>query len=142
MNVQKAVRQETIRMIQGTVLCSCVLFVLFWAGHYFFPDYVPMDYRVVLGLLAGSAVAIANFFLLALTVQKAAELGDEKAVRRLVQASYTRRMLLQGAWVVGSLLLPCFNWVAAVLPLTFPRTTIYLLQITGQFRSDEKEGES
>lgn len=142
MNIQKAVRDETIRMTQGTVLCSCVMFILFWVGHYFLPDLVPLDYRVVLGTLAGSAVAIANFFLLALTVQKAADLQDEKAVRRLVQASYTRRMLLQGAWVIGALLLPCFNWVAAVLPLIFPRITIFLLQITGQFRSDTKEGES
>lgn len=142
MNIQKAVRDETIRMTQGTVLCSCIMFILFWVGHYFFPDLVPLDYRVVLGTVAGSAVAIANFFLLALTVQKAAELQDEKDIRRLVHASYTRRMLLQGAWVIGALLLPCFNWVAAVLPLIFPRITIFLLQITGQFRSETKEGES
>ena len=142
MNIQKAVREETIRMTQGTVLCSCVMFILFWIGHFFFPQVVPMDYRVVLGTLAGSAVAIANFFLLALTVQKAAEMEDQKAIRQLVQASYTRRMLFQGIWVIGALFLPCFHGLAAVLPLIFPRITIFLLQITGQFRSDKKEGES
>lgn len=140
--VQKAVREETIRMTEGCILCTCFMFLMFWTGHYLLPGFIPMDYTVVLGGIVGSAVAVANFFLLGLTVQKVADTADEKDARRIMQASYSRRMLLQGLWLIVSLLAPCFYWIAGALPLLFPRITIFLLQITGQFKPEKKDGEN
>ena len=43
-------------------------------------------------------------------------------------------MLLQAVWVVVAIAAPCFQPFAGVLPLLFPRITIYYLQITGKYK--------
>ena len=43
-------------------------------------------------------------------------------------------MLLQALWVVVAVAAPCFQPFASVLPLFFPRVTIYYLQITGKYK--------
>ena len=43
-------------------------------------------------------------------------------------------MLLQAVWGVVAIAAPCFQPFASVLPLFFPRITIYYLQITGKYK--------
>ena len=43
-------------------------------------------------------------------------------------------MLLQAVWVIVAIAAPCFQPFASVLPLFFPRITIYYLQITGKYK--------
>ena len=45
-----------------------------------------------------------------------------------------RGMLLQAVWVVVAIAAPCFQAFASILPLFFPRITIYYLQITGKYK--------
>ncbi len=139
MKLQPESRKEMKRMTAGQVLCTAILFVLFAALH--MVDLAPFDYRVILGGVCGSVVALANFYGICVMTQKAVAEQDEKRRRMLIQLSYNRRMLMQVAWVLCVILVPWFQWVAGIAPLAFPRLTIYYLQITGQFRKDTPKSE-
>ena len=67
-------------------------------------------------------------------VQKIIDEPDEKRRKATLQLSYNSRMLLQALWVVVAIAAPCFQPFAGVLPLFFPRVTIYYLQITGKYK--------
>ena len=49
-------------------------------------------------------------------------------------------MLLQAVWIIVSIGAPCFQPFASVLPLLFPRVTIYYLQITGKYKPLHRPG--
>jgi len=140
--IQPTVREETLRIAKGTCILSCVMLLVFVLLKRF-------DYTVVLGAVLGTATAILNFFLLAMGVQKAAEMmngvqfppepeeDDEDApapptppevqqAKQRMQASYTARMLMMGLVGILGLVLPCFHAVATVVPLLFPRLIIHL----------------
>lgn len=110
-----------------------------------------IDYTVVLGALLGTCAAVGNFFLLGLSVQKAADMmkgvemppepeetddGEEAPAAPLppeiaqakqkMQLSYTGRLILMAAVGILGLALPCFHAVATVLPFLFPRVIIHL----------------
>lgn len=131
MKLQPASQKELLHISVGTLLCAAVMVGVFAlldrAGIY------PFSLSVIWAALGGSAVAILNFALLCLTVQKVAEMGDNaKNARAAMQASYNTRMMLQGVWCVLALVLPCFQAVAGILPLLFPRVAIFLMQRTGR----------
>ena len=124
MKIQPAVRTETVRIAMGTAFFSLVMLLVFaLLGR--------LDVTVVLGTLWGAGAAILNFFLMALSVQRAAEsmngvtLPPERAKHRM-QLSYTGRMLLLVAVAIVALTAPCFHPVAAALALLFPRLVIFL----------------
>ncbi len=139
MKLQPESRKEMKRMTAGVSLCTAIMFVLFAALH--MVNLAPFDSRVILGGLCGGAVALLNFLGICLMTQKAVAEQDEKRRRARIQLSYNRRMLMQVAWIGVVLLTPWFQMVAGILPLAFPRLTIYYLQITGQFRKDTPKGE-
>ena len=83
------------------------------------------SYTVLLGNLLGGAFATLNFFLMGLTVQRA--LGkDEKDARNAIRVSQLYRNMLLVAVAVVAILVPCFDGVAAVVSLFFPRIAILL----------------
>ena len=86
------------------------------------------DYTVLLGNLWGAAVAVGNFFVMGLYVQKAVS-QEEKEAKQTIKASQSMRfaamVLLTGIGVVT----PFFNWIAVVVPLVFPSVAIYLRPI-------------
>ena len=67
-------------------------------------------------------------------VQKIIDEQDEKRRKAKLQLSHNSRMLLQAVWVIVAIAAPCFQPFASVLPLFFPRITIYYLQITGKYK--------
>jgi len=100
----------------------------------------------------GCGAAIGNFFLLALSVQKAAEKmngvqlpsyeeaeaqlqeGEElsapdapelQQAKRSMQASYSARLFLLAIVGILGLTLSCFHAVATVVPFLFPRIVIF-----------------
>lgn len=144
MKIQPTVRQETVRIAKGTCILSFVMLIVFALLKKF-------DYSVLLGALLGTCTAVGNFFLLGLSVQKAADMmkgvemppepeesddGEEQPAVQLppeiaqakqkMQLSYTGRMILMAAVGILGLTLPCFHAVATVLPLLFPRMMIHL----------------
>ncbi len=86
-------------------------------------------WRIVLGGLGGGAVAIFNFFLMGLTVQKVASDINTDRARNRMKLSYTYRYLMQVAWIVIAILVPCFNYITGIVPLLFPSLGIKIASI-------------
>ena len=144
MKVQPAVRQETRKIALGTGILTILMVAVFLILRRF-------DWTVLTGALLGWAAAVGNFFLMALTVQKAADemkplpaaetgmpdedggeeaelpLSDEaKRGKQRIQLSYTLRMLGLAVIAIAGVTLPCFHPVAVLLPMLFPRLVIAL----------------
>lgn len=84
----------------------------------------------VLGIVIGCFIAFFNFFLLALTLQKA--LRSETNAKALVSLSYTGRILFQMGLAIIAIVFLQVNPISVLVPLIFPRITIFYLQITKQ----------
>ena len=132
MKLQPESKKELRRIAGGTAICTAAMWALFAALHVV--GWVKFDYTVILGSLIGAAVAVGNFAGICLVVQKIIDEQDEKKRKAKLQVSYNIRMLLQAVWVVVAIAAPCFQPFASVLPLFFPRITIYYLQITGKYK--------
>ena len=97
------------------------MIIAFFVLHkWFYPDNVPFDYTIFTGALGGLLIATLNFLLMGITVQKVAAEEDEKTARQLMKTSYSRRLLLQIAWIAVCLAAPVIFWAAGILPLIFP----------------------
>ena len=128
-NVQPAVKEETKRVVKITAVGLILMWILFAVLHFTMPDKVPLDYTVFLGGIGGGAVAVLNFFLMGLAVQKAASASDEGTARMKLKASYSQRFLMQILWVILAIVAPCFHFVAGIAPLLFPGTGIKIMGI-------------
>ena len=82
------------------------------------------SYTVLLGNLLGGGAAALNFFLMGLSVQKALEKEEEKDAKQVLRLSRTLRMLFLFVVAVIGVTVPCFHYVAALIPLLFPRIAI------------------
>ena len=111
--VQPAVKKETKNVAIYTVVGVVVMWVGFLILHLIWPEKIPFDYRVILGGIGGGAVAVLNFFLMGMAVQKAVSETDEAGAKRRMQASYSQRNLMQMLWAVLAIVLPCFQFPAA-----------------------------
>ena len=118
-NVQPAVKKETKRVVKITAVGLILMWILFAVLHFAMPDKVPLDYTVFLGGIGGGAIAVLNFFLMGLAVQKAASASDEGTARMKLKASYSQRFIVA----------PCFHFAAGIAPLLFPGTGIKLVGI-------------
>lgn len=125
-DVQPAVKKETTKVAASTLIGIILMWIGFAVFHFIFPEKVPFDYTVFLGGIGGGIVAVLNFFLMGLAVQKVAATEDEEMVRMRMKASYSRRMLLQILWIIAVAVAPCFALVAGLLPLLFPSIGIKL----------------
>ena len=132
MKLQPESKKELKRILCGTAICTAVMWVVFAALG--LVGWVRFDLKLVLSSLVGDAVAVGNFAGICLMVQKVIDEQDEKRRKAQLQASYNIRMLIQAVWVVVAIAAPCFQPFAGVLPLFFPRITIYYLQITGKYK--------
>ncbi len=130
-----AVRKETKRVAVITLVCVLIMWAVFLVGHLIVPDKIPFDYRVILGGIGGGLVAVANFFMMGLGVQKATNEADEAGARMVIRASYSRRMVMQVIWLILALVVPFIQPVAGVLPLVFPSTGIKVLSILGLLKT-------
>lgn len=139
MKLQSASKKEIKRIAIGTGICD--LFLI--AGLFLLSQFGigTFDYTVILGTAGGSVVAILNFTIMCLTIQRAVDIAEQKQMKAFIQGSYNGRLLLQAAWVVIAFLIPHFNVIAAAVPLLFPNLVIYYLQIKGKLvsPSDRKD---
>ncbi|MBQ9064178.1 MAG: ATP synthase subunit I [Blautia sp.] len=122
----EAVRKETRNIAVSEAAGVAIMLILFGVLHLILPDKVPFDYRVVLAGICGGCVAVLNFFLMGITVQKVTETEDEQAAVRKMRTSYTYRMLMQGLWAVLAIVLPCFQFASGLIPLLIPGAAIKL----------------
>ena len=130
MKLQDASKKEIKRIAIGTGVCDILLiaglFILSLGGVGTF------DYKVFTGVLGGSLVAVLNFTIMCLTIQKAVDIAEQKQMKSFIQGSYNGRLLLQAAWVVAAFLIPYVNVIAAAIPLLFPNLVIFYLQYKGK----------
>ena len=128
-NVQPAVQKETKRVVMITGAGLILMWILFAILHYTMPDKVPFDYTVILGGIGGGMIAVLNFFLMGLAVQKAASATDEGTARMKLKASYSQRFMMMILWVIAAIVAPCFQFVAGIAPLLFPGTGLKFVGI-------------
>ena len=128
-NVQPAVKKETKRVVMITGAGLILMWILFAILHYTMPDKVPFDYTVILGGIGGGVIAVLNFFLMGLAVQKAASATDEGTARMKLKASYSQRFMMMILWVIAAIDAPCFQFVAGIAPLLFPGTGLKFVGI-------------
>jgi len=130
MKLQSASQREVKRIACGTavggVLLVIAMFVLSKLGICTF------DYRVITGAIGGCIVAVINFTMMCLTIQRAVNMTEQKAMKAFIQGSYNGRLLLQAGWIVASYLMPWTNVFAGAIPLLFPNLMIFYLQARGK----------
>ena len=129
MKIQPAVKKETKRVVMITGAGLILMWILFAILHYTMPDKVPFDYTVILGGIGGGMIAVLNFFLMGLAVQKAASATDEGTARMKLKASYSQRFMMMILWVIAAIVAPCFQFVAGIAPLLFPGTGLKFVGI-------------
>lgn len=128
-NVKPAVKKETKRVVMITGAGLILMWILFAILHFTMPDKVPFDYTVILGGIGGGVIAVLNFFLMGLAVQKAASATDEGTARMKLKASYSQRFMMMILWVIAAIVAPCFQFVAGIAPLLFPGTGLKFVGI-------------
>lgn len=128
-NVQPAVKKETKRVVMITGAGLILMWILFAILHFTMPDKVSFDYTVILGGIGGGVIAVLNFFLMGLAVQKAASATDEGTARMKLKASYSQRFMMMILWVIVAIVAPCFQFVAGIAPLLFPGTGLKFVGI-------------
>ncbi len=116
MKIDKTVKKETIYIATWTFVLSVLMQSVFLIiGNW--------DYKVFLGNLLGYTIAVLNFFLMGITVQKAV-LKPEKEAKTAMKVSQTYRNLMVLIFVVVGIVLPCFNTWTVIIPVFFPRIAI------------------
>lgn len=87
------------------------------------------DVSVLLGNLYGAALAVGNFFLMGLTVQKCLTLEPDEAKKRMKLSQQGRLLMLLVFCMIGAAL-PWFNTVALLVPQFFPRVGVTIRGLT------------
>lgn len=124
---QQSIVKETKRIAVGTVIMLIVMLAVYAVLGKF-------TVGVLLGGLLGSAYAIFNFFMLGMTLQKAASMTDQQMAHMKVRSSYSTRMIGMLILAVVAFALPFVEGIPCLIALLFPRATIFVLQITGQIK--------
>ena len=123
MDSRKIVFKETAIIAVGELICSGIMVGVFAALNLF-------QWSVLWGALAGSAVMIANYFFMAVTVSLAAdraERGEVEQAKKMVQTSSVFRLLAMGLALFLGIKLGA-NVIALVLPLAFARPILMLAE--------------
>lgn len=124
---QQSIVKETKRIGVGTVIMLVVMLAVYAVLGEF-------TVGVLLGGLLGSAYAIFNFFMLGMTLQKAASMTDQQMAHMKVRSSYSTRMIGMLILAVVAFALPFVEGIPCLIALLFPRATIFVLQVTGQIK--------
>lgn len=124
---QQSIVKETKRIAVGTVIMLVMMLAVYAVLGKF-------TVGVLLGGLLGSAYAIFNFFMLGMTLQKAASMTDQQMAHMKVRSSYSTRMIGMLILAVVAFALPFVEGIPCLIALLFPRVTIFVLQVTGQIK--------
>lgn len=118
MKIDKTVLRETKYIAIFTVILSVLMQSVFLIVN-------KWDYTVLLGNVWGALVAVANFFVMGLFVQKAVT-QEEKEAKKTVKASQSLRLAAMLLLTAIGAIIPIFNIITVVIPLLFPSIAIFL----------------
>lgn len=125
MNSKNTAFRETRRVLIGQVLCCAAMIAVFaLLGKY--------QLSVLLGGIAGAAIATANFFLMSFFANRAADLAEAQDVaggQKLIQLSYMGRMLGMFLTLIVLAKSGRFHVFSLVLPLAFTRPILTIAEI-------------
>lgn len=96
--------------------------------------------NVLFAALTSGAVAVLNFFVMGLTVQKAVTVDDDSDRRKLIRASQLVRLLVMGVVVIVCAVFPKFDIFALFIPLFFPRLFAQARWIYGAVKDGKNGG--
>jgi len=131
MKVCKTVRKETFRVALGVLIGDAIMLGVFFALG-------KLDHTVLFGALLGTVAAVGNFFMMGLAVQKA--MNDPDHAKRIVQRSYTLRMIAMAAVLIVGFVLPWFDRIALVIPFLLPSLAIQAMRLLGLYKPNEEGG--
>ncbi len=83
------------------------------------------DFTVLLGNLWGAALAVGNFFLMGLTVQKCLTMSSEDAKKKMKISQQLRMLMLLVVCMIGAAL-PFMDTIAVLVPQLFPRIGVMI----------------
>ncbi len=138
MTVDKVVKQETLNIAKGLLICSAITMLVYLVIGQF-------TLAVLLGSLYGCAVTLLNFFLMGITVQNVTKTEDEKMAKKKMQFSYSMRqlglLLLVGLGMYISVEYGIFHWLPILIALIYPRLIIGVISILNK-KGQAKRGDN
>ena len=132
MDSRNIVFKETLTILIGELIfLPLMLLVFFLAGHF--------DRTVVFGGLAGTAMAVANFFFMAISASVAADKAvaqDVKGGQLTMRLSYMVRLAVIFIILFALVKSGVCHVITTVLPLAFTRPVLF---VTEFFRKSGEE---
>ena len=119
--MSKEVIKEIKKMFFMILIMSALELLLFFAFGYF-------NMAGLYGTLLGALVSFLNFLFLGITVEISVKKGKGGA-QGAMGLSYTVRLLFIALAVIFAIKSPNINYVAAVIPLIFPRLGIMITKL-------------
>lgn len=116
--VDKTIKKETLYIASWVGILSLLMQAVFIIIN-------KWDYTVLAGNIWGAAIAVSNFFIMGLFVQKAVS-ADPKEAKKIIKLSYTFRVMFVMVTVAAGVTIPWFSTVAVVVPLIFPSIAVAL----------------
>lgn len=98
--------------------------------------------NVLFAALISGAVAVLNFFVMGLTVQKAVTVEDDSDRRKLIRSSQLLRLLVMGVIVIICAVFPKLDIFALFIPLFFPRLFAQARGIYGAVKDSKNGGKT
>ncbi len=118
MKIEPVVKRETLYILISSLLLGGIMNLVF----FFLKEW---SFSVLLGTVLGIFASVLNFFLMALTVQKAVK-KDEKEMRDFVKLSQTLRNFMLVAFAAIGVFISVFNTWAMLISLFFPRIAVFM----------------
>ena len=139
MKLSESVVTESRHIAVGVgILCAAMLAVFLILGK--------MTWDVALGAVIGYALAVGNFFLMAVDVQRTLdsvspnEEGAAKLARAKMRFSYNRRMAVILVALIVSIFVIKVSWISVMVPLICPRIVIKATQFIKRRKVKGSEG--
>lgn len=118
MKIDKTVIKETKYILFFVIILSVLMQAVFLIIS-------KWNYTVLLGNIYGGVIAVLNFLIMGIYIQKAVN-QDEKEAKQTVKFSQSLRFAAIVLFICIGVVIPFFNWITVVLPLVFPSVAIYL----------------
>lgn len=112
----ETVKRETMYIAYFCIVLSVLMQAIFIVLK-------KWDYTVVLGNLLSLFVAVFNFYLMGIAVQKAVSMEVSDA-KKIIKSSQGLRNILMFVVLAIGVIAPIFNTVAVIVPVFFPRIAV------------------
>lgn len=133
MKIDGTVKKETAYVAAAEAILIAIMLAVYLIISKF-------TLNVLFAALISGAVAVLNFFVMGLTVQKAVTVDDDSDRRKLIRASQLVRLLVMGVVVIVCAVFPKFDIFALFIPLFFPRLFAQARGIYGAVKDDKNGG--